>query len=370
MKTLFVSYSPHLGGAERLLLDVATALPGPAVVASPPGQLAAAAAERGLARVALRERRLEVRASARDRLLAAPRLAAHAIEVRGAIGREHPQLVVGWSMRSALAVSAALMTMRSRPAFVFHHNDFVPQGSIARAVRAAARRADRVVATSTAIARDLDPLGVLDGRLVVVHPGVDLERFTAGPFATGPPEVLTLGAIVDWKRPELALEAVAIAARTRPELRLVIAGAPLGRAGELLLQRLRRRAERVDLRGRIAFAGPLADVAGALGRAACLLHASEREPFGIALVEALACGRPVVAAAAGGPLEIVDETCGRLYEPGSAAAAAEALLAVLDDVESLGQAGRRRVEREFDARVARARWVEVAQAAVGSATSA
>ena len=52
-----------------------------------------------------------------------------------------------------------------------------------------------------------------------------------------------------------------------------------------------------------------------------LLHCADDEPYGLALVEALAAGRPVVAPAAGGPLEIVADGAGRLYPPGDADAA-------------------------------------------------
>ena len=94
---------------------------------------------------------------------------------------------------------------------------------------------------------------------------------------------------------------------------------------------LRARAARPDLAGRVRFLGAVADPRAALAAAHCLLHCADREPFGLALVEALAAGRPVVAPAAGGPLEIVTPRCGRLYAPGDAAAGAAALLAILAD---------------------------------------
>ena len=60
------------------------------------------------------------------------------------------------------------------------------------------------------------------------------------------------------------------------------------------------------------------------------------------LLEALASGRPVVAPAAGGPLEIVTAGAGRLYAPGDARAGAEALRAVLATPDPA--AARRRAE--------------------------
>src|SRR4051794_34475865 len=69
--TLLVSYTGTLGGGERILLDYASGLARPALLACPEGPLAAAARELGLGLAPLRERPIELRASARRRLAAA-----------------------------------------------------------------------------------------------------------------------------------------------------------------------------------------------------------------------------------------------------------------------------------------------------------
>jgi glycosyltransferase involved in cell wall biosynthesis len=96
----------------------------------------------------------------------------------------------------------------------------------------------------------------------------------------------------------------------------------------------------------VRFLGAVDDPRTALAPAQLLLHAADREPFGLVLVEALAAGRPVVAPAAGGPLEIVTPGCGRLYPPGDAEAGAAALRAVLADPGL--RAGARERARDFD----------------------
>jgi glycosyltransferase involved in cell wall biosynthesis len=75
----------------------------------------------------------------------------------------------------------------------------------------------------------------------------------------------------------------------------------------------------------------VADPRPALARAHLLLHCADREPYGLAIVEALAAGRPVAAPAAGGPQELLTPACGRLYAPGDAAAGAAAVIALLAD---------------------------------------
>ncbi len=359
MPVLAVSYSGLLGGAERLLLDVAGGLPEPPLLACPPGRLAEAARARGLGVFELRERSLEVRRSARDRVTAPARIAGQAAEVRALLTTARPDALVAWSMRAAMSCAAAAPGVP----LMFQHNDLLPGPLVARAVRAAARRADEVVAVSHCVARDLDPEGRLGGGMRVIHPGVDLHRFHPQPRdAPGEPEILLLGAIEPWKRPELALEAAAVAAAELPGLRLRVAGAPIGPAGHSLLERLRERAARPDLHGRVTFEGPVEDPQRALTAASCLLHCAEREPYGLVVAEALAAGLPVVAPAAFGPAEIVEPECGRLYRPGDARDAARALVEVLrdpDETERMGAAARAVAERRLDVREMRARYGEV-----------
>jgi glycosyltransferase involved in cell wall biosynthesis len=326
---LIACYSGLLGGAERVLVDCATRLPAPVVVACPPGPLADALAAAGIRHVPLRARSPRLRPAAG----AGARLAAHAWELAALSHRVRPRALVAWSSRATLA--AAALPRRAPLVAVLHD---LHDGPVRAAVAAAARRADGVVATSRAVAERLAP------GAAILHPGVDLAVFAPAPPPSGPPRALFLGALVGWKRPDLAIE---IAARV-PELRLTLAGAPL--PGEEVDPGLRERAARLD--GRVTFAGRV-DARAALADAHCLLHCADAEPYGLALVEALACGRPVVAPAAAGPLEIVADGAGRLYPPGDAAAAADALRAVLADPAAPAAARRRAESFSVDASAAR-----------------
>jgi glycosyltransferase involved in cell wall biosynthesis len=202
-------------------------------------------------------------------------------------------------------------------------HDLPPGPWLAAVLRLAAGRAAGIVATSQAIADATGP----SGRAEVVHPGVDAAAWALADPPPGVPRAVCVGALVPWKRPDLALE---IAARV-PALALDLVGAPLPGDAPAYEARLRERAAAPDLVGRVRFLGALADPRPALEPAHLLLHAADREPFGLALVEALAAGRPVVAPAAGGPREIVTEACGRLFPPGDADAGAAAVRAVLAD---------------------------------------
>ena len=85
-----------------------------------------------------------------------------------------------------------------------------------------------------------------------------------------------------------------------------------------------------------------------IASADALVHAGTRETFGLVILEAMACGRPVVAARAGALPELVDEHVGMLAEPGSADSLAEAIAALYErDLEAVGASARARVLRQF-----------------------
>jgi len=343
---LFVSYSGVFGGSEQVLLDCASSVPGTPLLACPDGPLAERARAAGLTVVRLAAHPLDLRAGIRARVAAVAALAAHARELRRLVRDVAPQLTIVWGMRSALA---ALALPRSVPLAV-SHQDFLPGALIARGVRAAARRADAVVVPSAAVAADLDPENRLAGRLHVIAPGVDPERFAATGVPPETPVVLVLGALAAWKRADLALEACALARRELPELVIRFVGAPVTGADDLR-ETLRARAVAPDLAGTVRFDGPTADPVQALADATCLLHCNPREPFGIVLLEAGAAGRPVVAPDTAGPAEIVDATTGILYPAGDAAAAGRALVHVHAQAglaAALGAGGRERVRTRFD----------------------
>jgi N-acetylglucosaminyl-diphospho-decaprenol L-rhamnosyltransferase len=285
---------------------------------------------------------MELRRSLRDRAGHTARIALHGREAAGLAADLDASVVVAWGMRSLLALTAALP--RRHPPLIFAHNDLLPSAGVATAVRAAARRAQRTIALSHTVAEDLDPAGGLD--VQVIHPGVDLEAFRPAEPAT-PPYALTLGAVEPWKRPDLALETVA----QIPDLNLVVAGEPIGSEGRRLAERLRKRASAPDLEGRVELPGHLSDPRTTLQGATVLLHCAPREPFGIALIEALASGVPVVAPARGGPTEIVTKACGRLYPPGDPRAAAQGI----EEARTLRSNARERAS-DFDVEKTRAAW--------------
>jgi glycosyltransferase involved in cell wall biosynthesis len=143
-----------------------------------------------------------------------------------------------------------------------------------------------------------------------------------------------------WKGHRVLLEALGrLQARGRWECWLV--GGSQRRHEAAYLSELRRAADALGAADRVRFLGQRADVPRLL--AAADIHCQPNtgpEPFGIAFVEALYAGLPVVTTALGGACEIVDESCGVLVPPGDADALAAALAALIDDDDRRQRLGR------------------------------
>ena len=177
----------------------------------------------------------------------------------------------------------------------------------------------------------------------VLHPWVDLERFTPGGEAAGE-RYLVVSALVPYKRIDLA---IAAAARLGRGLDVVGTGPDA--------ERLARAAAAAG--GDVRFLGWLDDAALAPAyRGARAVLMPGEEDFGIAPLEAMASGRPVVACARGGALEtVVDSETGVLFAPQTA----EALAAAIERCEAIAwDPARLRARAE---RFSRARFVAAAR---------
>ena len=232
-------------------------------------------------------------------------------------------------------------------------DDYLPRRTV-RAFRLACRWVPAgVVANSEATRRTLRlPPGK---PCCVVYPGVpagEVGRARATPAGTGGgPRVGLVGRIAAWKGQDVFLRAAARVRATHPSARFLVVGGPLFGEDDLDAA-LRRRAAEPDLAGAVEFTGFRDDVADLIAGLDVVVHASTvPEPFGQVVVEAMAAGRPVVAAGAGGVLETVaDGETGLLVPPGDDAALAAAVASLLDDPDRrrrMGEAGVRRVRGHF-----------------------
>ncbi|MEU6324312.1 glycosyltransferase [Streptomyces sp. NPDC047009] len=208
-------------------------------------------------------------------------------------------------------------------------------------------RARRLVSVS--------PVSLADGHphAVRITPGVDTDRFTPGAPASRRPRTLLYVGRMDrssaWKGVDVLVRAFAQLAAELPDARLRLVG-----DGDAL-PGLRALAAELGVGDRVEASGALLGDAlvDAVRSAAVLALPSltEAESFGMALVEAMACGTPVVGSDVGGiPHVIADGETGLLVPPGDPAALAAALSKLLTDgalADSMGGAGRRTAEGRY-----------------------
>jgi D-inositol-3-phosphate glycosyltransferase len=215
-----------------------------------------------------------------------------------------------------------------------------------------AREAQHIVATSADEAAELVHLGASPDDITVIPCGVDLQHFRPrGPVEPRRirPRVLVLGRLVERKGVGNVMNAIA----SLPNVELVIAGGPAVEdvATDPEVCRLEALAERLGIRDRVWFRGAVQrDEVPALLRSADVVACCPwYEPFGIVAVEAMACGRPVIATSVGGLAEtVVDGRTGLLVPPRRPDRIADALRTLLADPSlrtRLGTAGAARGRR-------------------------
>ena len=235
-------------------------------------------------------------------------------------------------------------------------DDTSPEGRV-RAEIAVARAVDRVLATCTDEVFELARLGAPRRRIVVVPCGVDTTLFTPdGPLAerSERPRLVSLGRLVRRKGVDEVIEAM----RRLPNAELIVAGGATATDGALPAdpdaERLRSRAVAAGVADRVRLIGPVAreDVPALLRSADAVVCVPWYEPFGMVALEAMACGRPVVASAVGGIQDtVVDQVTGLLVPPRRPEALAAALRDLLGSptrASAFGIAGRDRVLARYD----------------------
>lgn len=224
--------------------------------------------------------------------------------------------------------------------------------------RRLARRTDVLVAVSEEIRDELLALGIGEpSQYRIIPPGVDLGPFLAVNGARGAlrarlglphdaPLVGVLGRLAPVKGHEVLLQALA----RLDGAQLAVLGDGDRRA------ELSRMAEQLGVAQRTHFVGWWADVPGALADLDVVALSSWAEGTPVALIEASAAARPVVATDVGGVRAVVDDgVSGRLVEPGDVEGLAAALDACLADRQAaarMGRAGRALVRQRFDAEAA------------------
>ncbi len=212
--------------------------------------------------------------------------------------------------------------------------------AIARYVRAVYAQFDLVLAPSRAMCGYLAQLGLARSRYQPL--GVDTEVFS--------PARRTLDLRRQLELPDetrlLVFAGRFSQEKNLPVLRAAIAS--LGKPYHLLLIGGGRAARLSDNVSVLPYRRDGVELARALASADALVHAGSSETFGLVIIEAMACGRPVVGVRAGSVPELIDERVGELAQPESAASMAQAIRRLYQrDPDALGANARQRVLQRF-----------------------
>jgi glycosyltransferase involved in cell wall biosynthesis len=267
------------------------------------------------------------------------------------VGRLRPDIVhAHGALAAVLRPLVGRRSARSTPWVYTVHN--LPLGFAAQLAWRAAWLGggpERVIAVSRTLATRLGYCGVPPERIVVIPNGIELEQVPAYNLLRTPDEavILTISRLVPEKGTAYLLHALASLKATHPYLRLLVAGDGPERP------RLERLAQTLRVTGKVQFLGFVPDPGRLFPGAYLFATAPVSEGMGVANLEAMAWGRPVISTRVGGiPEVVVHGETGLLVPPRRPLELAQAIRLVIDDpvlARRLGRAGAARSRRHFAA---------------------
>jgi glycosyltransferase involved in cell wall biosynthesis len=321
MRILQICSAREIGGGEKHLADLANALVqrGHAVFAA----LSPASPVRALLSSLPPENILELSMRNSLNLATAMKLSrfvrANDIEIVHAhVARDYPL--------------AALTTGRSSARLVLTRHVLFP---LHRIHKLTLRRTARVIAVSQAVAESLHSQSVFDEKkIVTIHNGIDFSDFANVDARGASPHKLrigTVGHLAPIKGQEDFVRAAALVIQNHPDTEFIIAGEDKSPARENRID-LEKLILELGLKEKVKLAGWVDDMPAFLANLDLFVSAARAEPFGLAIVEAMAAGVPVVATASEGAREIIDDNkSGRLVSIGDVASLAAAIDQLMND---------------------------------------
>ncbi|MEM2057251.1 MAG: glycosyltransferase [Thermoproteota archaeon] len=188
-------------------------------------------------------------------------------------------------------------------------------------------RCDCITALSNALAEAARSIGVHGRHIHIIPNGVDVNRFIPPIDGYRGNFILYVGSLIERKGVKYLINSMPIVLRFFPSYRLILIGeGPQYRE-------LKQIVENLEIGERVVFLGfqPQEQVRSWLQRAKVLILPSLEEGQGVVLLEAMACGTPVIASQVGGIPEIVTDEVGVLVPPADPIALAEAIVSILSN---------------------------------------
>jgi glycosyltransferase involved in cell wall biosynthesis len=252
-------------------------------------------------------------------LLAACLIVPYLVKLCREVRRVRPDLVHtnGFKMH----ILGVWATPHGVPLF-WHIHDYVSVRPVmAILLRLHARWCTAAIANSFSVSRDVTAAFGSELPVHTVHNCVDVMRFSpvgpvsdldalAGlpPAVNGTVRVGLVATFARWKGHEVFLHALERLPSDLPVRGYIVGGPLYSTAGsQHTMAELKTLAVRLGLENRVGFTGFLDDPAAGIRFLDIVVHASTQpEPFGLAIIEGMSCGRPVIVSRAGGAAEILD----------------------------------------------------------------
>ena len=261
------------------------------------------------------------------------------------VGAAAPRAVIHTNWHHALLLMPFLNSHRD----IFWVHEIIPNTQRYRLVfRGIAKRVNRMVCVSRAVARSILALGVPHSRVTVVYNGVPRAASMPRSAERGTLEVGIAGQIGPWKGHEDLLDALALLARDGIRVRLRIFGV----GNPNYVASLKRKVSNLNLENEVEWCGFVSDQSRIFADIdVCIVPSRSEDPLPTAALEAGAFGRPVIGSSRGGLPEIIEQgVTGVLVEPKRADQLAQAIKTFVCQpnlLNTMGEAARRRVEAEF-----------------------
>jgi glycosyltransferase involved in cell wall biosynthesis len=346
-------WGERLGGAEEMLLLALRHLDReriePSVVFLGPGAFEREVAELGFPTAVIPATRLRRVGETGGAIVRLARI----------LRRTKPDLLLNWSAKTQIygAPAAAIAGMPGRVVWWQHQ---IPEGHWTE--RLATALPARAVGCSSRAGSEGQERCSPRRRCFVVTPGVELDDSPAQPRAglreeLGiPPQRVVIGLVgrlQPWKGQDRLLRALAQLRGEGCDVHGLFVGGDAYDLSPEYAEGLKRLVPELGLEGFVALTGQVPDARPYISLMDVAVNASDPEPFGIVLIEAMAARVPVVAVACGGPLDVVEPgVTGNLAESGEPAALATAIKPLLGDADlrtAMGLAGEKRCRERFGA---------------------
>lgn len=359
LKVLFANHTGKVGGAEASLLTLLRALTSLhgntikiALAAPSDGHLLAYADAAGVHILPVnRLRRLKRPKDAIDAIKLALSLLRGTADASFTLHAFSPHIVHCNSLQATLYF--ALPTTLRRLPIIWHCRDVLMPRS---AARIAGICSSAIIAISNAVSNALIELGIPREKIHVIYNAVDVTSLEQADHSAvsrfremcGVPEdgllIGMVAHIVPWKRHDIFIHMAGIMARERKHAQFVIVGGDMFGEHKDWIGELMELRDKLALKDRLLFAGVRDDIATVMNAIDILVHPTPTEPFGRAIVEAMAVGKAVIAINAFGPAELIsDGINGLLVDSPTPEALAQAAIRLIDDPQlrkSIGSAAR------------------------------